>query len=797
MKYIYIILSIGLLFCSNVKAQEIDTTSIENLFLEQLSFYPQEKIYVHTDRNVYLSGETIWFRAHIVDALFLKQANASRYIYIELINPLNDIVQRIKLKPDSTGCFYGNILLDEDLAEGNYLLRAYTRFMQNQGNDYFFHKSVYVTDPMAEKTNRSFERPTPDKSFHVAFFPEGGHAPFSADIKMAFKAINSDGLSEEIKGQIFDDLGQSYASFESSHLGMGYFRMYYPPERKFHAICTNNENVSKRFDLPEAALNAVSLNTIWANDYLRVSLTKSPDSQFPPETQLIAHIRGSVLYAQPWDEEKDYIIFEKDFFPAGIIHFLLTDKNRNILSERLVYSSQNSTFAQSNIYWDKNEYKTRDKVDLTIQITDENEQPLSGSLSIAIIDKKDAAIDTTSTIISTLLLSSELRGYIESPMSYLEKNNKKASLALDILMMTQGWRRYDIPKILKGELTRDLKYQVELSEEVAGKAEGIFSSLKEGSISLLAYKDSVLGTSYTEPDKKGNFVFNDLEYPEGTQYIIQALTQKGSKNAFLEISPFERFPDLMKSETNHAFKPIIKEQFISKMNEKYKMENGMRMYNLAEVVVTANRKIRLETESPYYSVSSSKVLTNKDVEKWNPLSVLDLLRRIPGITVLGDEVKYRTGVPMVILDNVPEENFDYTRIDVNDIKDVFVSPPESVASIFGSRAAGGAVIINTKRGFVEKNKMNKNMQIVKSLGYQEPVEFYSPAYSTKEEKNNTIPDLRSTIYWNPNLLVNHTGTSSLTFYSADLDSEYEVIIEGVSTDGHLIYLKSGVIQIRK
>ncbi|MCD8167549.1 MAG: MG2 domain-containing protein [Bacteroides sp.] len=380
---------------AGIKGQETINAPITSLFTEQLSLYPQEKIYVQTDRNVYMSGETVWFRAHLVDALFLKQANASRYVYVELINPLNDIVQRIKIRPDSIGCFYGHVLLEEDLPEGNYVLRAYTWFMQNQGEDYFFRKSIYITDPTREKIapevtfrpennqmkaeisfvnkvthhkvipeqclvfpdgdpegkgiplrfedekaaytfkeremnaarvillqtlfdgtiyNSYFNVPAVDNTFQVDFFPEGGYAPFSANIKMAFKAINADGLSEEIEGEIFDDQGQAYSTFSSFHLGMGHFRMYYDPQRTYYAICKNKDNVSKRFDLPAASLNAVSLTTMWRDEYLRVTLAKSPQYELPKGLKVIAHIRGQLSMKSPGRKARDILFLNAIFF---------------------------------------------------------------------------------------------------------------------------------------------------------------------------------------------------------------------------------------------------------------------------------------------------------------------------------------------------------------------------------------------------------------------------------------------------------------------------------------------------
>lgn len=874
MKILYLQLCLLLVFCNSMKAQEIDTTSIESLFLKQISSYPHEKIYVQTDRSIYVSGETIWFRIHLVDALFLKQANASRYVYLELINPIDKVVERVKIRPDSTGCFYGQLQLSEELEEGNYSLRGYTRFMQNLGEDYFFHKTIYVTDPLSRKIspeisffedkekikteiryinktgnakiipeqclifpdgdpsgkgeplsfeegvaqysfkrgknvqtknfllkatfnniiyNRYIDIPSSTKTFDVSFFPEGGHAQFSTDMKMAFKATNENGLSEEIKGQIFDDQGDTYTTFESLHLGMGSFRMYYLPGRKYHAICTNKENVSKRFDLPEASENSVSLKTAWNNNILRVTLTKSPDYKLPLQTQLIAHIRGAVIYAQPWDDKIGHLNFEKDFFPAGIVHFLLIDESRNILSERLVFSSQSSTFAKTNIIFDKEKYNMRDKIDLTIKVMDENQVPLTGNLSLSIVDKKDADVDTTSNIISTLLLSSELKGYIESPSSYLQKNKRQSALALDVLMMSQGWRRYNVPDILKGKIAQDLQYAVESNEEVTGKVEGLFSTLKKGGISLLAIKDSVIGTSLTEPDKNGKFVFKDMEYPEGTRYIVQALTEKGSKKVFIELDPLKPFPALPKLMFNAKRTTQIKNE--SGINEKHLIEDGLRIYNLAEVLVTAKRKTDLKTKSPYYSVNSSKVLTSEDVEKGNIISIFDLLRRIPGLTVIGDEVRHRNTVPLVVLDNVPEENFDYDRLNVNDVSDVFLSPPISAMPIFGGRAAGGAVVISTKKGFVERNKMNSNIQVFAPVGYQQTVEFYSPVYATQKEKDSTVPDFRTTIYWNPNVQVDSSGSAKISFYSADFPTQYGVVLEGVSSEGHIIYSSEKEITI--
>ncbi|MDL2213591.1 TonB-dependent receptor [Bacteroides sp. OttesenSCG-928-D19] len=793
MRFVHFLLSIFLLLGGSAQAQETGTPAVGELFLEQISLFPQEKMYVQTDRNAYIPGDIIWFRAHLVDALLLKQANASRYVYVELIDPAEKIVQRVKLRPDSIGAFHGHIQLDEDLAVGNYTLRSYTWFMQNLGEDYFFTKPLSIINPTAGH-NAADGREAPG-DFHVSFFPEGGYAPVAANIQMAFKAINADGLHEEVTGAVYDDNDEQICTFESRHLGMGSFRMYYSADRKYYAVCTNRQNVSKRFELPAPRADAVSLKVIRGKDLLRVSLSHAAGYVLPAGTRLVAHIRGAVVYEQDWNVQAGYVAFDRDFFPAGIVHLLLIDGDRNILSERLVFSSQESTFAQTAVAFDKNSYAAREKITLTIKVTDENQEALESNFALAVVDVKDAPIDSTSTIISTLLLTSELKGYIESPMSYLQPNNRYASTALDVLMMTQGWRRYNIPALLKGELTRELPYPVETAEEISGKADGIFSGLTEGGISLLAVKDSVIGTDVVAPEAKGKFVFQNLEYPEGSHYIIQALTKKGSKKVFLTMNPPPTFPGVTIPAPIATSANFVREESrFSSMYQRYAMDEGLRMYQLDEVVVTAKKKYKAKTQSPYYSGSASQVVSGEDVENWGLLSVSDLLIRIPGVSLRGSEVYYRNEKPMFIVDNVPNDDFDHSLLDVNDISDAFALPALSVSAIFGARASGGAIVINTKRGFVQKNKINSNIQTLPAAGYQQTAEFYSPVYETKKEAVGN--DLRTTIYWNPCVTTNDSGMATITFYSADAQTVYGVVIEGVSSLGHLIHNSSAGTRTR-
>ena len=767
------------------RGQNSVSDSIKKAFADYMRHCPHEKVYVQTDCSTYMPGDTLWFRAHLVDALYLKQANASRYVYVELITDDDKLVERVKVRPDSIGCFHSYIALDEDLKDGVYGLRAYTRYMRNIGEDYFYHGKISI------RKNRDAKKqnPSPVGKFDVSFFPEGGNAQLSTGNIIAFKAVNENGMSENITGKVIDGSGNSVTTFSTAYLGMGMFRMFYMPGKKYYAVCTGKDGVERRFKLPEATVGTVSLRTAWTQNTLRVSLSKSPSVPHPEGLRLVVHVRGVVMFAEEWDKNNDVINFDRKMFPTGIVHLLLTDSRRNILSERLVFSLQDGDFGNTVVDADKKEYSKRERINMSIHVTDKQNRPLRGNFALSVVDGLYSLPDTTADILSSLLISSELKGHIESPASYFGMSPKRTLMALDLLMMTQGWRRYDVARILKGERPGKPEYSVERSDVVTGKAEGLLTSLKNGDISLLAVADSVIGISATKPGEKGRFVFEDLEFPEGTKYIVQAKTKNGKRNVYIYLDPRQEFPTVK----NHLVKGDIglpdettKTDADDFDYTTLSRRGGMRVINLAEVTVTARRKKMMASQSPYYSITSSMVLTSDDVDKGNFISVLDLLCRIPGLTVTGSEVKHRGETPLVILDDVPKEDFDYDGINVEEVGEIFHTPAISAMPIFGSRAAGGVIIINTKHGFVERHRVSSNIGVVVPVGYRQSVEFYSPRYETDEQRKSSTPDYRTTIYWNPVVSTDENGQARVSFYSADLSAAYRVTLEGVADDGHLI-----------
>ena len=125
--------------------EKTDTLNIEQRILDYYQKVPQEQIYVHTDKPYYVPGDTVWFRAHLVDAVTHTPISRSRYVYVELHEQQPDtLVQRIIVKCDSDGVFANALVLPRELKGGCYTLAAYTQWMRNFPAERFFYKQLLV-----------------------------------------------------------------------------------------------------------------------------------------------------------------------------------------------------------------------------------------------------------------------------------------------------------------------------------------------------------------------------------------------------------------------------------------------------------------------------------------------------------------------------------------------------------------------------------------------------------------------------------------------------------------------------
>ena len=781
--------------------------NIQEIIFDQLEMYHQEKIHLHTDRDMYVPGEKIWFKAYVVDAFSHQSTTASQYVYIELIDSSDSLVNRVMVSQDENGLFHGNMFLSEIVADGDYTLRAYTRYMENIGDDYFFKKTIRINNLKTIQQTTGNEaglqfnmskQSNGTNDYEVCFFPEGGYLTEGVKSKIAFKALNKDGTSESITGELVDNDGNRIIETSAVFAGMGLFDFIPEASKAYFLNCKNQNGYERRFKLPDAQ-KTYSLIVNNQNKRFLVEINKSPTIAEKP-LYLLVHYKGEVLYYAPWDHSNKFISFPYEQFPSGVIQLILFDGQMNPLSERLIF---NKIDDQSDVDFssDKSAYQRRENVLAKINVTDTEGIPLSGHLSIAVTDDGDVAPDTLHSILSSLLLSSELKGYIEAPGYYLQ-DDTKAAFALDLLMMTHGWRRYDVCKAIKGDyMLPETGYEVEkvISGSVTNRVGG--RPVANSEVSLFSSNGII---DQAEADANGLFSFN-VDYADSVTFFVQAKNQRRGTNLALTLHQ-ETFPVLKHAPKSNLLFPAATpssadvSDFIKKAEQRAQYDEDMRLILLSEVVVNA-KKVEKKDEARLAAFAFNKIsdftVYREDFEKKRPLRVEELLWGIPGVEVMvvNDSVKIvmrgeltanMTTAPLLMVDGIFMPNdFKMNDLSVNEIESIDIFKGAS-AAIFGIRGANGAISITTRRGQVYNPDAGLNYAIYTPLGYQSPVEFYAPKYDALEAKSRTIRDYRSTIFWKPDLLLSADGKASFDFYTSDFPTTYSVVIEGLSDDGIII-----------
>ena len=869
-------LVLGVIFCSVftlLQAQSVAERrhipdSLASLFYSQLNIFPQEKIYVHTDKPYYISGEKIWFRAYLVDAITHVPASASRYVYVELINPLDSVIVRVKIRPDEEA-FYGHLLIPNDVPQGNYSLRAYTTFMRSQDEAYFFTKAIHIGEPHARnvhtETRFFFESaqrihatfrfsdvhtsapwiphsatvsvndgkpmnlrvesdgtstinfdlpatsrpralllevrtsamlyrqfiqiPASDNDFDVGFYPEGGSLMLGTPCRVVFKALKSDGQPTDIIGRIYDQSGVMIEEIKSEHVGMGHFLLSAEQGKTYYAICENAQGQSKRFELPAAIGHGYALSIHQSRDVLYISALKPAGIHQHNELYLMAHTRGMVHLIEPWDHERNLVAIHKDVFPSGVLHVVLFDAGLNPVSERLFFIN-NQDRAQVAYRPDKEEYARRSLVKSTVVLTDPDGHPLAGSFSVSVTSDREVAPDSTSNILTQLLLTSDLRGHIENPAYYF-RDTPQSAYALDLLMCTQGWRRYSMAELAQGRFSFPAS-PLEVGSEISGTVKNVLMGrpIEDVEVNVISFPAGYFNSVRT--NREGRFYLPLGELPDSTRFMVSAEPRRGVTRMDLLLDA-ETFP-LRRLSVVPPFAPDKSRfaQYAHRAEQQYTDEGGMRATLLSAAVVVAERKPPVK--SVFYS-EPVRSITEEDIERFPGLDVYDHLTRIPGVLVhrgeFGTSVLIRgTGTffgdnsPLMVVDDIVVSNID--MVSINNIAQIDVLKGAE-ASIFGGRGSNGVIVIHTKKEITGRIASEPfHIKTLLPLGFQPPAEFYAPKYETAALRNSPKPDLRTTIHWQPVVQTNSLGEASFEFYTADEPGSYTVIIEGLCRDGQII-----------
>ena len=786
-----------------------------------------EKAYLHLDRPVYATGETIWFSAYVVDASQHRLDSLSQVLHVDLLSPERRVVARRTLRLKG-GRANGDLDIADSLAAGTYELRAYTNWMRNAGESFVYSRrlNIWLASPLGPQETPTDAAAAVRKAKAISaaylkpdvqFFPEGGYLVEGLPAVVACKATDANGRGMAVRGQIVNARNGAFvSSYSTRHGGMGRFAFVPGAGQKYLA----------RFDMPDGTRAEYSLPAVQPTGYALHMVESAEDfmvearyqgaagAAAPGPVQLLTQVRGVVAYPGPRPVAGNVPAvwrMPKKNYPNGIVHFTLFDAQGAPRCERLAFVQNGPAGLRVTVTPDQPGYGPHAPVQLTVRVADAAGQPVAASLSVAVSDAGLGALaPDAETVASNLLLTSDLVGHVENPGYYFREPTAATRQALDDLLLTQGWRRFVWKEVLAGQAPA-VRFLPEQDISLTGQIVSAIGNrpIANSQLTFLQTKPTKSVATATTDDQ-GRFTFMGFMGQDTAIVTLQARRAQGGSNVIIRPDegpapgtlPLPPLPVLSAAPAGVAAF-VRRSRQAQAVDLELHPEKVLRNIQLGNVAVTAKR-VAVPRDDPrrLYGATANTVIDFANMpQAQSGMSVFQLLQgRVAGLTITGSPPNVSVSIrgqgtpPLFILDGQRTDVEMISSIPSADIESVEVfKGPE--AAIFGG--SGGVIAIYTKRfdpNYKGPSAPAPGVATVKVPGFYAAREFYQPRYNAL--LTNPPADPRtSTIYWNPTVRTNARGEAELHFFTADGGGTFQAVAEGVSVSGDPA-LGTGTVVVR-
>ena len=641
----------------------------------------------------------------------------------------------------------------------------------------------------------------------LRFFPEGGTFVNGVRTNLAFKAMDEFEKPVDVKGDIFNQNHLKVAEFGSFHFGMGELKFTPKSGEKYYAKLIEPYGNQQIFELPTASENGLVMNIVNSGSAVEIKINSTQSK----EISLKAGVHGKEYYSEKVSLQKgeNSVLIQNNLFPAGIARFTVSELQGIPLAERVVFLNDNKLLSV-NLKFLKKMYLPREKVEVKVETRDHKGNPVSSDLSLSVVDDKlyTYADDKQDHLISWLLMSSELSGKVFEPSFYFKKDEPKSVKTRDLLMLTNGYRYFSLlPEIEKSNL---FKYPVE-------QLNGIYGVVTDEQKKPVKSEVFLVETGYQNNDdnavlkqettEDGRFYFSNLDSSKTNKIIARSKTPKQKVKIKILSYKLDVNPLSQKSDSRNIDVEELVNEAVSELKEKeikqekkeikrngYSSRSDTTKTHAIEEVVVLSYDIRRKA-----SIFSSTEVNSRAMDV-NPDFTSMVAGKVSGVTVVPAAGNSNTVImrgaasltgktPLYVVDGVPVESFS-SEIDVNNINSVTILKDAAATAIYGSRAANGVVIINSRNGRSSKLKLDLTQKTYYDLETVPGIHltkfsyvrnFKYPVYSTTSTPYRF--DFRETVYWNPYIQTDKNGRATVEFYNSDATTTFRAISEGISSEG--------------
>ena len=750
--------------------------------------FPREKAYLHFDNTSYYVGDTIWFKAYVTLAEKQTFSPISRPLYVELVDQTGHIADKQIIKL-TQGEGNGQFVLPRSMLSGYYEVRAYTRWMLAFNEPQYFSRTFPIYQlANSDKLERSIttyelsssmeNRPSETKEkLSVRFFPEGGQLVEGVTSQVAFKAESKNEGNIELSGTIYTKEGAEITSFETLHDGMGHFE--YTPSAQPAVAKVDFQGKKYEFTLPQALPNGYVLSTV--NNAGALLVKVSCNAATPQDTLAVFISHQGRPYVHQLiscraDAPQEFILPTRKL-PAGVLQVSLINRAGNTLCERFVFSNPRAPL-QLSAEGLKEVYTPYAPIRCELQVKNAKGEPISGDVSVSIRDAvRSDYLEYDNNIFTDLLLTSDLKGYIHQPGYYFASPSPRKQTELDILLMVHGWRKYDMSQAI---------------------STAPFTPLQLPEAQLVLNQTRKVGK---ERNKDASILIDRNFSPAPRAYGYKELHPE-----WKDLTHWQQKAENFDSLYMDSIRKVEGLYVLDEVEIKSKRRQGSNMAT----------KINEKSIDAYYDVRRSvdllrdngKIVTTipELMEKLSPQFDWDRSN---------DKLTYRQKPICYIMDN---------HILSETETQMMLTEVDGLASIIISKGTGGIdddIIQNTKMSEVtdstgvdiskldkysvfyliplpRRDVLNKSQTAVLGTrqtviqGYTHALEYYSPAYPTKELYMDKV-DKRRTLYWNPSVRTDENGKAVIECYNNQYSTPVIIQAETMSKDGQIGSMKYSTI----
>lgn len=760
--------------------------------LETLSAkYSQEKAYLHYDKSSYLPGETIWYKVYTLSEL--TPSVESKNFYIDWIDDKGNLLQHT-VAPLVDGFTNGQFDIPSDF-KGRYVsVKAYTSWMLNFDSVFLYKKTINILNPDgAASTQKIIIKPV------LEFFPEGGDIIAGVPNKVAFKATDQWGRPVKIKGTVMGADGKKVEDLNVVHDGMGFVMLKPATGTSFVAKWKDEQNVEHTTPLPSVKATGANLLLTVAPDNRGFHVNLSEDLKSKLDSVRIVGTMFQHLVFNLTKSVKSDVsgVVPIANLPYGVLTITVFDKNWQPLAERITYINNNDAYTLKTKMevqrWGLNP-RARDEIKISIP------ENIVASLSVSVTDLNIDA-DKSDNILSSLMLTNDLKGRVNNAAYYFGDSAVYRQQKLDLVMLTNGWRRINWQQLASGSFPkinypRDTSY-LSLSGVVQGAVPG---SIGDGSAAMMILAQKKVDNKMFLMPINRNATFNDPSLiifdTAKVYYQFQDKSLKGLSIQFmpnkLRIPPVGKgFTNLIWPDTTGQWRHLL----LAREQNSYLEKN--RYKELEAVTIKAKSKSPVEAMDEKYAsgLFSGGDAIQFDVANDKFANVGDIFSylqgKVAGLQISGQganaSLSWRGGQPQLYIDEVPSDVSMAATVNLTDIAYIKAFRPPFMG---GFNGANGAIAIYTRRGNDVKRESNGGIPSARVEGYTNIREFYSPRYLSSTTAPGADRDVRTTLYWNPNVVIDPaTKQVVLSFYNNDISEAFRVVIEGMAVDGRLIHLE--------